>query len=567
MGERSECVYSFDADQWERENDAETPVTGVWECPHEQLEERDRCLFHLSPAERREMDITPATVADEFLQKIQVASPEQRWFVGAEFGELSLNYTNVTAESRHPIHLHHTTFKDRLNISFATFEVHLVVSHCKFAFLDAVSAEFEYECYFSESTIEEANFRSSRFTDYVEFDGSTIGQARFSSVEFLGDASFERAVFEGETDFSFATLERGNNFERAEFLGSAYFVRTKIEALAFSNAVFRGEVDFTRSEIDNANFDAVFDEVTFTDTRFTEEFDFAAATFEGELVVDLSGTIVRRGRIVVQRDDVDKPEAVGTNEEVRTSNVYFNFSRATIGRVALDSDSDNVFDHVLVTETDYDGFDFARYGPDLSKIDWNIHASSADREQSGFHSIEITYAKAKEAAHATGNNTAASKFFRREMRYRRRNYLDSLRDADSTDEKLQLSGKAIANYLLDVLSGYGERPWRVVGISVGLIVLSGLLYPFLGGIQMTPSPDSVTYAFDTFSGGSTVAYPEWVLTIGRSMYFSVVTFTTLGYGDLQPATGAVRVVASVEAFSGALLMALLVFVLGRSVRW
>jgi hypothetical protein len=43
----------------------------------------------------------------------------------------------------------------------------------------------------------------------------------------------------------------------------------------------------------------------------------------------------------------------------------------------------------------------------------------------------------------------------------------------------------------------------------------------------------------------------------------VVTFTTLGFGDISPITDAGRAVASVEAFTGAFMIALFVLVFGR----
>ena len=50
-----------------------------------------------------------------------------------------------------------------------------------------------------------------------------------------------------------------------------------------------------------------------------------------------------------------------------------------------------------------------------------------------------------------------------------------------------------------------------------------------------------------------------------SLYFSVVTFTTLGFGDIRPDPGIwwVKAVAMGEALCGAILMALFVLVLGR----
>ena len=47
------------------------------------------------------------------------------------------------------------------------------------------------------------------------------------------------------------------------------------------------------------------------------------------------------------------------------------------------------------------------------------------------------------------------------------------------------------------------------------------------------------------------------------LYFSVVTFTTLGYGDFQPAVGLSRFVVSLEAIIGAITMALFVYTFAR----
>lgn len=51
-----------------------------------------------------------------------------------------------------------------------------------------------------------------------------------------------------------------------------------------------------------------------------------------------------------------------------------------------------------------------------------------------------------------------------------------------------------------------------------------------------------------------------------SIYFSIVTFTTLGYGDFIPANNAVRAAASGEAVFGYIVLALFVIALGNSLR-
>lgn len=107
---------------------------------------------------------------------------------------------------------------------------------------------------------------------------------------------------------------------------------------------------------------------------------------------------------------------------------------------------------------------------------------------------------------------------------------------------------AISRWVL----GYGERVRPVIGTMGAVILLCAVLYPVFG--------------FN--SGGRSVAYrPPWiawetVTTLLQGLYFSTTTFSTLGYGNAFP-TGLARVVATVESFAGALLIAYLVFVLGR----
>jgi len=52
-------------------------------------------------------------------------------------------------------------------------------------------------------------------------------------------------------------------------------------------------------------------------------------------------------------------------------------------------------------------------------------------------------------------------------------------------------------------------------------------------------------------------------TLGRTFYFSVVTFTTLGYGDIRPAPGLGSALTATEAVLGGIMMALTVLVIGR----
>ena len=113
--------------------------------------------------------------------------------------------------------------------------------------------------------------------------------------------------------------------------------------------------------------------------------------------------------------------------------------------------------------------------------------------------------------------------------------------------------------------GYGEKIRNVVATSILTIIGFSIIYPFVGGVEAGPNA-GILYNFN-FGLKSPIIIPEWIEVFGLNLYFSSVTFTTLGYGDIQPASFTVQTLASVESFIGALLMAFLVFVLGRRATW
>lgn len=113
---------------------------------------------------------------------------------------------------------------------------------------------------------------------------------------------------------------------------------------------------------------------------------------------------------------------------------------------------------------------------------------------------------------------------------------------------------------MDFLMRYGDSWLRVVRSSALVVLLFGVLYASVGGIRRS------------FAGGDAVSdvplpVPDPLATLLVDVYFSAVTFTTLGYGDLHPATGLTRTLASLESYVGALLIALLVYVFGRRAEW
>lgn len=90
--------------------------------------------------------------------------------------------------------------------------------------------------------------------------------------------------------------------------------------------------------------------------------------------------------------------------------------------------------------------------------------------------------------------------------------------------------------------GYGEMPFRTFGIACVVIVLSALCY-YVSGSVLT---GGFVQKIDLF----------------ESFYLSIITYTTVGYGDYLP-MGWVRGVAALEALSGIFFTPLFLIALTR----
>lgn len=111
---------------------------------------------------------------------------------------------------------------------------------------------------------------------------------------------------------------------------------------------------------------------------------------------------------------------------------------------------------------------------------------------------------------------------------------------------------------------YGSSPYRILLTSLVVILVAAVIYPLTGGVQEVFADRTITYSIEDPESA-----PQWWIgrVLFKSLYFSVVTFTTLGFGDIQPVGQIARLVAGIEALLGSLLAALLVYVLARSVTW
>lgn len=154
-----------------------------------------------------------------------------------------------------------------------------------------------------------------------------------------------------------------------------------------------------------------------------------------------------------------------------------------------------------------------------------------------------TYLKARNGASELGDNVAASSFYYREMRNRRRLHIQRATDPDR--EPLARLGDVtrwVRNGSLGLVTGYGEHPDRVLYSSVGMILAFTAVY----AVVLAPP----------FAGAGLAGY----------LVLSLQSFVTFLLGSPATTPLAGEVLTAIEGFLGAFLVALFVFTMTRRIR-
>jgi hypothetical protein len=316
---------------------------------------------------------------------------------------------------------------------------------------------------------------------------------------FDKDVWFNDATFGGGVVFDGATFGRNAVFQNATFSGYARFWGTTFtEDAWFGNAAFNGEVWFA---------DATFRrDAFFGNAKFSGLSGFSGTTFLGEAW--FFGAIFS--------------EQACFETTTFTADAWF--LNASFRR--------NV------------SFGGARFHPGA-----NI---SFDRPRRGrpfrdLYEGESAYRLAKQAAQERGDYAAAGDYHYAEQ--------CAIEDKWRSASKHKPRRKTFWLWWFRLLFGrlvygYGERPMRPLFIALVVIFLWAGFY-WLGG-AIVPSD----------SGLEPAARAAYEPDFGECLYCSIVTFTTLGYGDYQPKEP-YRLLAASEALLGAALMAVFVVCLSK----
>lgn len=388
--------------------------------------------------------------------------------------------------------------------------------------------------------------------DIVEFNSQinqiidSDGKINFNGFYFPpGTGNFESAIFKGEVDFKFANFCGDiTDFTRTRFCQNVNFTSAKFQKVDFSNAKFCKDAVFLKVEfLENANFnftkfsgnvgfqDAKFKKANFKDSKFLKnaafqntefnEVDFSDVTFDGKMV------------LITEKSPIIHLDRATFSNDVRI--------RAGLQNCSF-------------------------YGSNIERVDLTSCGWTSDEEKEikilehknnlGYGKLVEIYRLLRQSCQRYGDHFTAGEFFYQEM--------DCMRKQKKGVQKF------IWYFIYKKACGYGERPRMVIWTSALIIIIFAFVY-FYNGIMYIEKGIEIPIDHQFFDLNSlfifisefdNLAFPI-IKDFFWCFYTSIITFTTLGYGDVHPVGFWSRLAASIESLIGISMTAILIFVLSR----
>ncbi len=406
----------------------------------------------------------------------------------------------------------------------------------------------------------EVLFNGARFGQgSISFKDANLGNGDVSFVETnfgAGPVSFENARFgSGEIWFGRAIFDEGKvSFEKADFgEGNVTFWETNFGegAVTFNKARFGdGEVSFCGTSFgdeyvwfDDVDFGT--GSVSFMGTNFgNSDVRFYRSNFEAGDVT-FFGSTFGDSKVRFWRSHFGDGEVNFTGVMAAQTTITFkgcnllNHEVFRFDKVKTLEIIDCIIDGVLLLNTDkieavqIEELSFLNT-KNLGSIflDWETAKNAIANYSfpSNEPEAEVNQKKAnqlkmlKENFHHLGEYDSEDEAFAEYMNYRRKTKDFLLR---------------FPSWVLSAISGYGTKPFR-------LFITMILVMFFFGFIFSGQIPFVEMMGREEFG--------QVFLGIPRGLYFSMITFMTIGYGDISPANELTAFLAGLEGFAGLFLM-------------
>lgn len=362
---------------------------------------------------------------------------------------------------------------------------------------------------FLESQFEKVEFTGSYFNMKADFTKTQFNVAEFRGTEFIGETEFYKAQFFGNVDFTEATFSNNAGFTEAKFPGDANFHK----------AIFQAEAEFSKAKF--------FEKVEFRETRFTKKAEFSDVSFF--MYADFS---------YAQFGEETNYNNTKFTRKVSFNNTLFN------GKVSF-------FQNEFKGEADF--IDAQFYGKTtFGKIELqNPHI---------FVMKPTYFYDVKGLTEFIEEN---------EKRFRYSNETEFLPDnfvlyfGERTSAAYPIISQKIKDdiYLLDFKKRYPKLHFLwLLFADCGRSFLRWALWSLILA-ELFAIIFGLFHYFDPSSFKSEVISFSWP---GISLlYYSIVTFTTLGFGDIVPQIPVLQIVIIIEVILGYIMLGGLISILAN----
>lgn len=364
---------------------------------------------------------------------------------------------------------------------------------------------------------------------------------RDAQIELINDLVNKCVVISNETFSSFDELIK--KFPNATIYIKAFDINNIVAKCHFIDCEFRN-FDFSGTQITNC----YFERVNFTNCSFGGA-SFEVCFLEGVLFKDCisrEGVIERFGKKQVNNCQTQFRTCI--LDEVRFRDCYFvsaYYSECNFDTVFFETNNlygayfnncEFIFAYIYNCNLCSAEFNVCSFSIcDLincevnNETDFSTTINEYDKEYLGAHSL---YEQVYKLFRTRGYNDIASVYFWK---------------ARECELKSSTGWRKIKLFTQKLIWGYGEKPLQVLLSSLILILVFAILYLFFG----------VNYP-SAFVTNQEIRYTQFSLIFKflYCIYFSIITFTTLGYGDITPYSAFSKFLASIEALTGVIFMAI-----------
>lgn len=412
------------------------------------------------------------------------------------------------------------TFSSKTDFSCAEFNGRAMFDNVTFT--NEVS--FKYSSFNAE-----ANFQGTRFCGDVNFFETILNshvdcsktifsrKATFHYTKFNGVSEFANSTFYGVADFSNTVFISRAGFLKATFKDEVIFILSSFYGkTTFYGTAFNRTVDVLDSEFrDKTNFScALFEEsIMFGGVTFNDDLDFRNAIIKNSIQFK---SVKFLSYVDLQLEECNELNITDCRfEKTCTVTCCHNFTSLAIQNCMTIAPFSLPFDDNLKNAI----LQGLRSDPEMDtdlRVDDNKNKNNKKYEAFAqqFNFLKVCYSR----------NGEYDKEDRAYVEYRR-----CLRKS-----KRKSFSRGLNWIFLDISSLYCTNSYRVFGVAIITIAFFAGLYNIPGTVDFT-------------------GHYQGVL---GSIYHSVITFFTIGYGDSSPMGPLGLILTGLEGFAGVFLMSL-----------